>query len=232
MPPPFGPRSDSNETFSQIERWIRTCDCQHRCLRWNLVNDEPPALPTRLLEIDASTDTTMIRLITSEQLPVGTQYLTLSHRWGTGMPLRLDAQSRFTLETGIPALLLPPTFRDAAIVATRLSIQYLWIDSLCILQDSLEDWARQAKQMATVYSNGYLNIAASDSEDSRGGLFRTRDVNSVQSFQICTSKGRTYLCGADTSVHDMDFCALSERAWVVQERFLCRRVATSAGLVT
>jgi hypothetical protein len=58
---------------------------------------------------------------------------------------------------------LPLTFRDFIDIARRLDVRYVWIDSLCILQDSKEDWESEAVQMGDVYSKSYLTIAASGS---------------------------------------------------------------------
>jgi hypothetical protein len=166
----------------------------------------------------------MIRLVSSEGMPLDIRYLTLSHCWGTNMLLRLTAGTHNCFQDGFPVTTLPPTFRDAVHIATRLSVQYLWIDSLCIFQDSLDDWSFQAEQMATVYSNGYLNIAASDSKNSDGGFFRSRDPNHLQSFWVRSQTGKMYICSQDTAQEDLVGCPLSERAWAVQERFLSPRV--------
>jgi hypothetical protein len=57
-------------------------------------------------------------------------------------------------------------------VVRRLGVRYLWIDSLCIIQDD-EDWAREASYMYDVYSNSYLTISATSANDSSYGLFQT-----------------------------------------------------------
>lgn len=65
---------------------------------------------------------------------------------------------------------LPKTFADAVSVTRALDIQYLWIDSLCIIQDSPEDWSDQAPHMATVYGGAYVTIAADAASDSSEGF--------------------------------------------------------------
>lgn len=70
---------------------------------------------------------------------------------------------------------LPKTFRGAIEVADYLSVRYIWIDSLCIIQGSEEDWLHEAALMSDVYQNSFCNIAATASKESHGGLFRTRD---------------------------------------------------------
>jgi hypothetical protein len=54
---------------------------------------------------------------------------------------------------------------DAVLVTKAMGVRYLWIDSLCIIQDK-EDWALHAPQMATVYGNAYLTISADAAENS------------------------------------------------------------------
>lgn len=63
---------------------------------------------------------------------------------------------------GLSLSSLPPSFRYAAFLTRELGIRYLWIDSLCILQDSREDWVRESVQMGQVYSASYCTIATSN----------------------------------------------------------------------
>jgi hypothetical protein len=71
----------------------------------------------------------------------------------------------------MPMNTLPKTFRDAVSVTRALNIRYIWIDSLCIVQDDLEDWEQEAAKMASIYEGSFLTIAAADSPNSNGGLF-------------------------------------------------------------
>jgi hypothetical protein len=70
---------------------------------------------------------------------------------------------------------LPLTFQHAINLTRRLGYRYLWIDALCIIQDDRLEWREEAAKMVDVYFNSDLNIAASDSKDSRGGIFRRRN---------------------------------------------------------
>lgn len=70
----------------------------------------------------------------------------------------------------IPYSCLPQTFRDAVAVTRRLGIPYLWIDSLCIIQDSPDDWAAESARMAYIYENAFVTIAADAAVDSRTGF--------------------------------------------------------------
>ncbi|PMD19341.1 heterokaryon incompatibility, partial [Hyaloscypha hepaticicola] len=66
---------------------------------------------------------------------------------------------------------LPKTFQDAVLITRDLGVRYLWIDSLCIIQDSDEDWEQEAARMSEVYANGYVMLAAHGSENCHGGCF-------------------------------------------------------------
>src|SRR5207248_2982479 len=74
----------------------------------------------------------------------------------------------------IPLSDLPPTFRDAIAVTRTLRVRYLWIDSLCIIQDDRDDWAKESPKMGLIYTNAILTIAASAARDSSCGLFSHR----------------------------------------------------------
>ena len=65
---------------------------------------------------------------------------------------------------------IPKTFQDAIIVTHFLGFQYLWIDSLCIIQDDLNDWAEESAKMSTIYADATLTIAASAAPDDTHGF--------------------------------------------------------------
>lgn len=79
-------------------------------------------------------------------------------------------------QQGISLELLLKTFVEAVAVSRRFSMPYLWIDWLCIIQDSVADWRVEAASMGDVYSNSRLNIMATGSRKSHEGLFRSRDL--------------------------------------------------------
>lgn len=73
----------------------------------------------------------------------------------------------------IPEDELTKTFQDAIQIALSLGLQYLWIDSLCIIQSSPEDWAKESVLMHSVCSGSAINIAAAGAEDGTKGCFIT-----------------------------------------------------------
>lgn len=138
----------------------------------------------------------------------------------------------------IPRLSLPRTFQDAVDTSLKLGFRYLWIDSLCIVQDSPEDWSYEAAQMEKVYRNSSLNLSAAGASNSTEGLYFVRDPKRVGPPPECPSfrnfDWRNDRTGdQDPTWHMIDeafwerICLRSplfSRAWVFQERLLAKRV--------
>lgn len=124
---------------------------------------------------------------------------------------------------------LPKTFQDAVTVTMWFKIKYLWIDSLCIIQDSHEDWQRESKNMKHIYKNSFLTIAATRAVDAVGGLFVDRNPNVVRTFRVRAQWSREldgdYFC-FDSYIwtHEIIESPLEKRAWACQERLLSPRV--------
>ncbi|KAL9614737.1 MAG: hypothetical protein Q9167_000806 [Letrouitia subvulpina] len=157
---------------SLTKRWINDCRasrghkrCHHGPTSW---------LPSRLIHIGTKRSP-KVRLRKSRRVPPGSQYITLSHCWGDREIYSLTQQNQDALMRKIDYSRLPQTFRDAICVARELDVEYLWIDSLCILQDCESDWLAESVEMGKVYANGVCNIAATSAKDGRDGLFRKRN---------------------------------------------------------
>ncbi|KAE8453294.1 hypothetical protein EG329_011361 [Mollisiaceae sp. DMI_Dod_QoI] len=69
------------------------------------------------------------------------------------------------------------TFQDAIWVTQSLGFSYIWIDSLCIVQDDEDDWRQESALMSQVYGNAVVNIAATKAENGSVGLFAERDIH-------------------------------------------------------
>lgn len=123
----------------------------------------PRRLPTRLIDLENKPDVVQPRVRDSEGLPIGAKYMTLSHYWGRLKFLTLKRDNVDELKQRILVSDLKRTFKEAMEVTKRMSIQYLWIDSLCIIQDSVEgqDWRRESALMGQVCEHSHCHIAAS-----------------------------------------------------------------------
>ncbi|KAL8794951.1 MAG: hypothetical protein Q9195_002533 [Heterodermia aff. obscurata] len=133
------------------------------------------------------------------------------------------------MKTGISVEDLPRSFQHAILVTGWFQCRYLWIDSLCIIQDSIEDWQSESGLMRHVYKNAWLNIAATAASDSSSGLFFDRVPSLVSTGTVSTCwegslpKGTFYFFLRDFWEDGVGRAPLNRRAWVVQERFLSRR---------
>ena len=94
--------------------------------------------------------------------------------------MRLLKSNVSTLQQAIPISQLSKTFKDAMEVTKRLRVRYIWIDSLCIIQDSPEDWQYEASRMGKVYEFAVCNIAATRAKDGTVGCFTARNLMGVE----------------------------------------------------
>ena len=157
------------------------------------------------------------------------EYVALSHCWGKTKPAILKKHMLGPMTSGIEWSRLPKTFQDAIVVTRRLGSRYLWIDSLCIIQDSQEDCNKECRTMQSVYANCVLTIAASWGADSETGLFVERKPLNQQPCRIFRNpRTATYiqpsLTDFFTTSESMVLESLEMRAWAVQERLLPARI--------
>ena len=160
------------------------------------------------------------------------EYLTLSHAWSVTVGeshLKLSTENKKDLQVQIPLERLSQTFRDAMAVTQHLGYRYIWIDSLCIIQDSTEDWEKESATMCTVYGNSVLTIAALGM-DGLDGCFRRRDPLLVTPCYLGElHKGiYAYPTVLNNRVRLMESLTqegarLPSRGWFVQERLLSPR---------
>ncbi|KAF1950211.1 HET-domain-containing protein, partial [Byssothecium circinans] len=174
------------------------------------------------------------RLVAPSDCGMGGSYATLSHCWGNAPDfLKLTSPNIEQLRQWNPTNRLPQTFQDAARLCYQLHIKYLWIDSLCILQDgegSTGDWSLHVTEMRTTYSNGVLNIAASRAAASNEGMYTSRNPNFIRP-AIIQGNNRFGLSNELHLLVHSEFpepgasCPpLNERGWVFQERLFSPRV--------
>ncbi|KAK4124111.1 hypothetical protein N657DRAFT_616959 [Parathielavia appendiculata] len=159
---------------------LEDCEAHHViCRAMPMTTPASPWLPTRLICLGQPGD--MPRMIeTSKMLlepcSAPLRYTTLSHRWREGHPLRLTTETQRQLSEGVPWHDIPKTFADAMHVTRFPAVEYIWIDSLCIIRGDTGDWERDCTRMADVYRHGYCNIEATD---SYGGCFSVPRFDSV-----------------------------------------------------
>ncbi|KAK8044998.1 heterokaryon incompatibility protein-domain-containing protein [Apiospora rasikravindrae] len=108
----------------------------------------------------------------------------MSHCWVGHVPLRLLSSNIDELQNEMPIARLSRSFQDAIQVVHWLGLSYIWIDSLCIIQDSPADWEKESARMAEVYSNSHCNIAAAHAANGTYECFVERDPRLVKPLKV------------------------------------------------
>ncbi|KAK3392130.1 heterokaryon incompatibility protein-domain-containing protein [Sordaria brevicollis] len=229
----------SPEMMNVARSWLHYCIKYHPpCypLRLAAASTETRnmKLPTRLIDVGEVSGCLRPRLVlpsTSTDL-TKIEYVTLSHAWSVTVDkshLKLSMENIGGLQSQIPMERLSQTFKDAMQVTQQLGYRYIWIDSLCIIQDSSEDWERESATMCDVYGNSTLTIAALGM-DGLDACFRKRNPLLVTPCYLGQLQKGIY---AYPTVHSdrirlMDTlkkegARLPSRGWFVQERLLSPR---------
>jgi hypothetical protein len=220
-----------------MNSWVQECIKTHPACSGPI---DRSFVPTRLLDVQAFQKTKDIKLITPKGKCETLDYLALSHCWGppSKHPLTTTKSNLTQHLQRISFYDLSLTFKDAIKLTSDLGQRYLWIDSLCIVQDDHEDWVREASQMAAVYSNALLTLSALSSENSTEGC-RVRNQGATAhgcrffDFDLGSNRVRMFEgdfrkwyeeYGDDTyrrGAHGEN--PLRGRAWTLQERELSTR---------
>ncbi|KAI0136113.1 HET-domain-containing protein [Hypoxylon sp. NC0597] len=221
----------SSASFSWVQEQMKRCLSGHpQCsIGW-----ESPILPTRVLDVrlNLASNNNTVRVV--ETNGSRGNYLALSHCWGNPelMPTKLTAHTLKDYQDSIPYDSLPPTFQDAVTFTRMMNIQYLWIDSLCIIQcdrekDSPEDeelsrrdWIRESDAMCSVFENSYLTLAAASSPGCTSGLFSSTKTTEIRGTNV---DGPYQIYARKQPNHKAEGFPLFKRGWVMQESLLAPR---------
>jgi Heterokaryon incompatibility protein (HET) len=173
-----------------LRHWLNDCISNHdqcgRSISGEAFDDsgDGEALPSRLIDVGSLECAALPRLVETRSLRG--RYFTLSHRWGDSLEYRTTKETLKEYKGMLPLDLMPQSFRDAMEVTRQLGFQYLWIDSICIIQDDEDDWRRESQQMGQIFERSCCTISAVDALDSDSnkdiGLFlpRTEDPLTVR----------------------------------------------------
>ena len=214
----------SNQVLAK--RWFQLCSSTHsRCRPISCDSN----FPTRLLDLDACETHASVRVTVTDTNPREGEYMTLSHCWGAAQFIKLQRSNIEELRQGIQLSELPRTFQDAVAIARWFKVRYLWIDSLCILQDCKEDWLKESTVMRDIYKYSTMNISATGAADSTVGCFLDRNADQLRPFNVILSHLQSeelkYICfDVQCWYLNISNAPLSRRAWVCQERLLSHRV--------
>ncbi|KAK4167497.1 heterokaryon incompatibility protein-domain-containing protein [Cladorrhinum sp. PSN259] len=248
-------RVTSDWAFSKAKTWIEECISEHDSCRLK----PSDFVPTRLLDV-ASIRDSKIRLVESKSIPGinnSARWAALSYVWGGLQPVRTLKDNIANHYKGIPLDKLPPTIQHSITVCQKISIPYLWIDCLCIIQDDNGDLGVELQVMAQIYQYSTVTINASSAASVHQGFLQDRPLyfyeDSVQPVQINfeSSKGSVnsgitgFLLLNDLNYGLEELDPIRTRAWTHQEAKLpmrslhystagiewsCRHVVTSKAI--
>lgn len=213
----------------QISEWMGECQRGHKdCIKHEIAN-----LPTRLLDVLDARDG-FVRL--RETWDHKGHYAILSYCWGGPQPttLRKSIVRSMMEDGGISLASLPKTLVDAILVTRDIGLQYIWVDSLCIIQDSPEDVAEELGRMPEYYKQAYLTLSADSAQSSREGFLKDHKHHrpasdySRLSIKIAVPFGVSEEVRGNVVLepdlqYDFSKEPISLRAWTLQERLLSRR---------
>lgn len=225
----------SASNVKAIMNWLKVCSKDHaKCHRKKLA-----VLPTRVIDVGLANGSIDPRLIVTngETNP----YIALSHCWGRPPKSAVPKNAR-TVSTnfesmlaGIPIDSVPRNFQDAIEIVRALGLRYLWIDALCIIQDSASDWEAEAARMQEVYGSAYLTLAGTSAISSIDGFI----ARSVWPFPVlrmnrhvedsASSQDSVYFryqpeFATYSRAEAIDNSVWNTRGWTFQERLLSNRI--------
>lgn len=245
--PPVDRDPSSKSSCNRIRRWLGSCENHQECVRTlsmtRKVERSRSPLPTRCVRVSISTTLPNGLNYTLEETGgrLG-EYISLSHRWSDPETKRSSTYLRNYRDrvAGIQSAFqdIDPLFTDVFLVASKVGIPYVWIDSLCIVQDSPQDWRAEAVKMADYYQNASFTIMAAVPPNKRPqGLFHVPEGDLYRLARLPyrdkegNKKGHFYVsCHLDpareTHRHNqIQKNDLLSRGWVFQEWALSRRIA-------
>ncbi|KAF9468367.1 heterokaryon incompatibility protein-domain-containing protein [Collybia nuda] len=152
-----GRRVEETVSVDIIRRWVSMCDQDHRGVCgtvWWRGEDESLPQTVRMLDVKA------MSIVSASQV---SRYIALSYLWGGIGTVYQTTQANITRRTtpgGLDISILPSSISDSIHLCLQLDVQYLWVDALCIIQDSMEDKAIQIGVMELIYGSSYFTIFA------------------------------------------------------------------------
>jgi hypothetical protein len=220
----------SQEGLASARQWLSQCLEKewHACPK-----NERVKLPTRLVEVSPQgVNAARLRLTDGQE----GRYAALSYCWGGPQPFRTVADSLTAYTEEIPFSKLPKTILDAFEVTRRLGLQYIWIDSLCIVQDDEDDKDRELPRMRRIYENAFVTIsAASASSCTQGFLDPRANPRSPRYLAVRVDNETIGSVLVATRPETLEFTdrktqPINDRAWTLQEAWVSPRLLVFAGM--
>lgn len=217
----------SKSSFDLARGWLQTCLDDHpKCPKPGL-----DFMPKRVISISQNKSGLSLRLLETEGLR--DLYCALSYCWGGDQKIKATTENLPQMSDGIAFDKLPPTLQDAITTTHGLGIRYLFIDSLCILQDDEEDIHTQVAEMSEIYSEAVVTIIASRAHGADFTFLHKRQT-SLPSLRLADKRYKMSLRCPDGELGSVVVLSsesgakissgpLETRAWTLQENLLAAR---------
>ncbi|KAL7794270.1 heterokaryon incompatibility domain-containing protein [Trichoderma ceciliae] len=224
----------SDGAFQKATSWFRECNDTHA----NCATGETPEMPDRVLDIAAEDTASGVKLVCTNGKKA--RYACLSHRWGkeTSQTTKENIES---LCQEVPWDYLSSTYQDSITFMRKFSkwhqdeygeaIRYIWIDSLCIIQNSKRDWLKHSLKMSEIYSNSSITLVESHGLNTEKRLFQESSSKHISKHvSIQDAEGNDHELNYRHTMYHPTFMIKDDnipvwkRAWVFQERLLSRRL--------
>ncbi|KAI0879669.1 heterokaryon incompatibility protein-domain-containing protein [Hypoxylon argillaceum] len=239
--------------FDAIRTWHRRCRLNHPKCKVTLsggetFDAEAVSLPSRCIEIESENGQVKECTLRETEGQQG-KYIALSHRWCADTEVVRTLKGNYDCRTkkcttvscqGCQTPMTTTLFTHAYELAAKLGVNYVWIDSLCIVQDDADDWKRESAKMADYYQHAWLTVAATRTRNDGGlfGEFETKDLARVTRLPYRDrhglQRGYFYLQCPGGKAISRDYknaisrSDLLRRGWVYQEWILSRRIVAFA----
>ncbi|KAK0716142.1 heterokaryon incompatibility protein-domain-containing protein [Lasiosphaeris hirsuta] len=209
------------------------------CLLGDMVDDNAVIMtlevmcagrPTRLINVRNPDHHQLTVLSEDDDQSSVRPYAALSYVWGSKQEYVLTTAALAEMRTGLDLSRLPRTISDAIRAARQLGFDYLWVDALCIIQDSPEDKARELPLMSDTYRESSLCIVVASAAAASEGFLKAPESPRflVDPFEVrvdsadgCCSPSLTFGYRAP---YKASADPISSRAWTLQERVLSQRL--------
>ncbi|KAH7110713.1 heterokaryon incompatibility protein-domain-containing protein [Dactylonectria macrodidyma] len=221
----------SSSVFAAAQSLIKECmhpEKPHKHCQYS----RDTVLPTRVLDVGKPDDPHPTIKLRVNETETHAPYIALSYCWGKQPKPTAPVQPRLLRKDTLKALVgeirlesLQQSIQDAIFVTRKLGFRYLWVDALCIIQDCKTDKDKEISQMASIYKNAAITIAASSSENAMDGFLSKRILPYHPNYELHIpmpngEKGTVYLSAeAYEPEHPLD-----KRGWTLQEFMLSSRM--------
>jgi hypothetical protein len=153
-------------------RWYRECMTSHS----GCAPSDPTFRPTRSIEMNNENS---VKLFITKNEDVDESCVAFSYCWGKAKTLKLVQDNLLQLQSWFSNSELPTSHKEAFLICRSMGFRYVWIDSLCIIQDSSEDWQDEALVMKDVYRNSTMSLCATAAAENSGASFQSRNISLV-----------------------------------------------------